>query len=175
MSDTIYFAGLTLPELIATIVMILTYVSGLWAFFLKAGKPGWWSLLPWINILLIAYTLRMRLGWVWLLEILLAPIAFPISVYYWHLCLARACGYKGVGVAIAMLLFPYFTVLFVGFSQRKYDYERMVRYKENAKLFWLKVMMYFFYTQLAKSETGSRYWFLAHGMGGRKSRGRVRH
>ena len=164
MLEITFGCGITLLDILLTFLFVTPYIAGLWAFFVKSGKPGWWALLPWVNILLILYVLRIRLGWVmWLIVILLHPIALPIAFYYWHLCLARACGYKGFGMSLAMLLFLPFTVALVGFSKRPYDYQGMLLFKKNTSAFWLDVIGRLFYRQLAKSQEQTRYRYLVRG------------
>jgi hypothetical protein len=161
MQEFTFLGGVTLQNIVFTIIFFVPYLVGLWTFFVKSGKPGWWALLPWLNILLILYVLRIRLGWgLWLVVIFFFPLALPIALYYWHLCLARACGYKGVGLALAMLLFFPFTVAFVGLSKRPYDYQGMLLFKQKTKAFWFDVCARFFYRQLAKSPEETRYRYL---------------
>ena len=104
---------------ISVILAVLSVVA-MWVVFVKAGRGGWRSLVPVLNL----YTLvdiADTTGWKFLL--LLIPVVGAIYYVLLTYRLARAFG-KGLLFAIGMMLFPPFFMLVLGFGRAKYRKRR---------------------------------------------------
>ena len=100
---------------IALVVATLMLVSG-WKLFEKAGEPGWASLVPIYNMVVL---LRIvALPW-WCLGLFVVPavnVAASLMVSY---RLAKAFG-QGVLGSVGMVLFPFIMLPALGFGQARY-------------------------------------------------------
>lgn len=109
-------AGIGAGFIFFCLFMVALYVVAIWKIFTKAGKPGWASLVPIYNIIVLLEICDKPLWWFLLLLIPLVNVIFAILLY---VALAEAFG-KGVGFAIGLLLlgFVFFPVL--AFSDAQY-------------------------------------------------------
>ena len=100
---------------IIMMVMGLVAVIGMWKVFVKAGVPGWHSLIPILNIYdLCKIGLRDSVGLFTVLSILL-----PIVLIYPCLKIAKAFG-KGTGFGILLFLFSFIGYPILGFGDAEY-------------------------------------------------------
>lgn len=100
----------------AVVVAIVTIVA-LWKVFVKAGRPGWASLVPIYNTY-VTIKIAQKPGW-WLL---LLFIPFVNLVFLVLICMgvARHFGrsnWFGLGLAV----FPYVFLCILGFNNDKYS------------------------------------------------------
>ncbi len=101
------------------IVSVLSIVA-LWKLFKKAGKPGWASIIPIYNIVVLFQIVNIS---PWLILLMLIPIVnfVVLLVLSIMVCsrLAKAYG-KGTGFAIGLFfLYPIF-ILILGLGDSKY-------------------------------------------------------
>lgn len=101
------------------IVSVLSIVA-LWKLFKKAGKPGWASIIPIYNIVVLFQIVNIS---PWLILLMLIPIVnfVVLLVLSIVVCsrLAKAYG-KGTGFAIGLFfLYPIF-ILILGLGDSKY-------------------------------------------------------
>lgn len=106
-------------SIIGFIVSILSIVA-LWKLFKKAGKPGWASIIPIYNIVVLFQIVNIN---PWLILLMLIPIVnfVVMLVLSIMVCsrLAKAYG-KGTGFAIGLFfLYPIF-ILILGLGDSKY-------------------------------------------------------
>jgi hypothetical protein len=96
-------------------VIILT-IAGIWATYAKAGKPGWASIIPIYNIIVL---LEMAGKPIWWLLLFFIPIVSLIVYIMVLVDVSRAFG-KGAlyGVGLAFLPFIFFPML--GFGDAEY-------------------------------------------------------
>ena len=99
--------------LIIGIIMIIA----MWKVFTKAGKPGWHSLIPFLNNYTLGEIAGIK-GWMALVApfIPLANLAFSIYLVY---CLAKVFG-KGTGFAVGLFFFNPIFMAILGFSGASY-------------------------------------------------------
>lgn len=105
-------------SLISFALGILMLVS-IWKVFVKAGKPGWASLIPLYN----AYVLLKiagKPGW-WLL-LLLIPLVNLVFGFLTMLAFSERFG-KGVGYALGLIFLPFIFYPILAFGESSYSPE----------------------------------------------------
>src|SRR5574344_3137400 len=80
--------AVTIVSLIISVLMII----GMWKMYVKAGKPGWASIVPFYNLYVLFEIAGMN-GWMFLL--LLVPIANIVFLIILYINLAKAFGKSG--------------------------------------------------------------------------------
>jgi len=88
--------------LVVQIVVVLLLVASLWGIFAKAGKPGWGSIIPIWNTILILQVAG-KPAW-WFILLLVPVVGFVIWIIA-CIGLAKSFG-KGAGFGIGLLLLP---------------------------------------------------------------------
>ena len=105
-------AGGLVPLLIGILVIV-----GMWKVFVKAGQPGWASIIPIYNAYIICKIVGKPGWWVILLLIPLVNVVVGIILM---VELAKAFG-KGIGFAIGMLLLGFIFIPILGFGDATYQ------------------------------------------------------
>ena len=88
------------PLFVGGLVSILTIVS-LWKIYKKAGKPGWASIIPIYNIIVLLQIADLPL---WYLLLLIIPFANIYAVFKIYIELAHKFG-KSTGFGVATVFF----------------------------------------------------------------------
>lgn len=109
-------------EAIVSLIQLAIFVViivGMWKVFVKAGHPGWASLIPFYNL----YILTQIAGrpWWWLLLFLIPLVNIVIAIIL-SIDIARKFG-KGVGFAIGMVFLGFIFYPILGFGDAKYSPE----------------------------------------------------
>ena len=103
---------------VANVIMLVLFVvaiAGAWKMFVKAGIPGWHSLIPILSTYdMCKIALRDSVGLFTVLSILL-----PIVFIYPCIKLAKAFG-KGTGFGIVLFLFSFIGFPILGFGDAEY-------------------------------------------------------
>lgn len=103
-----------IPSIIALILCVIAIV-GMWKTFVKAGVPGWHSLIPILNVYDICkISLKENVGLFTVLSVI-----FPIVLIYPSIQLAKAFG-KGTGFGICLILFGPIARMVLGFGSATY-------------------------------------------------------
>ena len=100
---------------IISLVLLVIAVVGAWKVFVKAGIPGWHSLIPFLNTYDICkIALKDSVGLFTVLSILIVPV-------YIYPCikLAKAFG-KGTGFGILTFFFSFIGMPILGFGYAEY-------------------------------------------------------
>ena len=105
--------GLMLVWLAVTILLIVS----LWKIFTKAGQPGWASIIPIYNIIVL---LQIAGKPVWWIILLLIPLVNLIVGIITIVALAGKFG-KGVGYAIGMIILPIIFYPILAFGSARYQ------------------------------------------------------
>ncbi len=102
--------------LLFSLAITLLMVVGLWKIFTKAGKAGWLSLIPLVNMVILAQIV----GWDGLkILALFVPFLNIIFGLILFLDLARAFG-KGSGFGVGLFLLPVIFIPMLGFDSSTY-------------------------------------------------------
>ena len=102
--------------IIGSIVGILMIVA-MWKIYVKAGKPGWASIIPIYNIIIFLEIIGKP--WWWLLIMFFVPIANLIFMIWAINLLSKSFG-KGVGFTLGLLLLGPIFILILAFGGAKY-------------------------------------------------------
>jgi len=100
-------------------IWIIALLVGMWKMFVKAGKPGWASIIPIYNTIVMLQIVQKPIWWIVLLFIPLVNIVVAILLM---IELGKAFG-KGAGWSIVFLmLLGGVGTLILGFGDSKYQY-----------------------------------------------------
>lgn len=105
--------------IIGTIIGVLTIIA-MWKIFVKAGKPGWASLIPIYNAIVLFQIVNLS---PWLLLLSIVPIVNIIAMFIISimLCLRLAKAFqKGTGFAIGLIFLNTIFILILGLGDSKY-------------------------------------------------------
>jgi hypothetical protein len=97
-------------------VLIIAMIAGLWKTFTKAGQPGWASIIPFYNIVVLADICGKPWWWLFLC---LIPIVNIVVLIILYLKLAEVFG-KGGGFAVGLILLPFIFLPILGFGSARY-------------------------------------------------------
>ncbi|MBQ3430702.1 hypothetical protein IJG20_01195 [Candidatus Saccharibacteria bacterium] len=104
---------------VSFILMVLLIIAN-WKIFKKAGRPGWHSIIPFLNLYDIVSISGMS-GWLFLL--LFIPFVNFIFICVLNIKLAKAFG-KGIGFGIGLILLGNLFTLILAFGSAKYVGDR---------------------------------------------------
>lgn len=107
----------TVVYVVVMLVVMVIMISSMWKIFAKAKKPGWASLVPIYNVIVLLEVVGKPAWWVVLMFV---PLANAVLMILVSLELAKVFG-KGSGFAIGLILFPiiFFPMLAFGGGQYK--------------------------------------------------------
>ena len=119
-ADTSIFGAAMLGYLAVLLVFYILVVIAMWKVFTKAGKPGWASLIPVYNMVVMYQIVGLN---PWLLLLYLIPFvnwiaAFVLSIMQ-NIKLAKVFG-KSTGFAIGLIFLNPIFLLILGFGDAKY-------------------------------------------------------
>ncbi|WP_316746489.1 DUF5684 domain-containing protein [Pedobacter gandavensis] len=98
------------------LVLAVLNIVGMWKIFEKAGKPGWASIIPIYNLIVLVEIVGKPTIWIlWLL----IPCTAPIFGIWLTNLLCKSFG-KDVGYTVGMLLLPFIFAPMLGFGPDKY-------------------------------------------------------
>ena len=111
-------AGLmdALPGLIVMLVVGFAMIASLWKVFEKAGEPGWASIVPIYNAVVLLKIAGKPAWWILLYMIPLVNMVVTIVV---AAELSKRFG-KGLGFAIGLVLLPVVFYPILGFGASRY-------------------------------------------------------
>ncbi len=118
--STLVMAGASIVGVLAVLVglvMSLIVLIGNWKIYAKAGKPGWASIVPIYNVIVILEIVGKPIWWVLLFLVPLVNLVVQIMVIFG---LARVFG-KGAGFGVGLLLFPAIFLPILGFGGARYQ------------------------------------------------------
>lgn len=109
-------AGFSAGYLIFYIAVLVVSIIANWKLFKKAGKPGWHSIIPFLNIYDMFEIAGMN-GWMFLL--LLIPVVNIVIMIMLYINLAKAFGKSG-GFAVGLILLTFIFTLILAFGDAEY-------------------------------------------------------
>lgn len=95
------------------LAFIVLIVAGMWKMFEKAGKPGWASIIPIYNIIVLHEIVGRETWKIVLYFVPLANIYFFITLY---VSLCKSYGKTGLGNYLAMIFLSFIYIPYLGFS-----------------------------------------------------------
>ncbi len=98
-------------------IIILMIVAG-WKVYVKAGKPGWASIIPIYNTLVLLEIVGKP--WWWLLLLIFIPVVNVILAIWMINLLSKSFG-KGVGFTLGLLFLPFIFYPILGFGDAQYQ------------------------------------------------------
>jgi len=102
--------------LVVYLAFIVLIIAGMWAMFEKAGKPGWASIIPIYNVIVLLEIAGKPVWWILFYFIPCANIIVAILV---SIEVAKNFD-KGVGFALGLALLPFIFYPILGFSDARY-------------------------------------------------------
>ena len=102
--------------LIFELVLIIVMIVGLWKLFSKAGKPGWASIVPIYNTIVMIDMAGKPLWWILLLFIPVVNIVVSILI---TIGIANNFG-RGTGTVLGLIFLPIIFMLILGFGSAEY-------------------------------------------------------
>ncbi len=102
--------------LILELVLLVIIVIGLWKLFSKAGKPGWASIVPIYNTIVMIDIAGKPLWWILLLFIPVVNIVVSILI---TIGIAKNFG-RGTGTVLGLIFLPIIFMLILGFGSAEY-------------------------------------------------------
>jgi len=103
--------------LLPVFIISLIYIISMWKLFSKVGKPGWHSIIPFLNMYDL-FEISGMAGWLFITTAI--PVVGIIIGIMLYLNLAHRFG-KSNGFGIFMLLFPFIGIPILAFSNLEYD------------------------------------------------------
>lgn len=98
------------------IAVLILMIAAFWKVFTKAGKPGWASIIPIYNLIVLLEIAGKPLWWIILLLIPIVNIVIAILVY---ISLAEKFG-KGAGFGIGLIFLPFIFFPILAFGDAQY-------------------------------------------------------
>jgi uncharacterized membrane protein YhaH (DUF805 family) len=99
------------------LALVVLWIAGLWKTLEKAGHPGWWAIIPILNLYGIIKTAG-REGW-WIILYLIPCVNIVVAVIV-SLDVAKSFG-KSTGFGIGLWILPFIFFLMLGFGDAVYQ------------------------------------------------------
>lgn len=109
-----FFAG---SMFFFTLLFIAVMVVAMWKIFTKAGQPGWASIVPIYNIMVLLQITRLPL---WIIVAFFIPLVNALAAIYVTWKLGEVFG-KGEGFRIGMIILPFIFYPILGFGSARYQ------------------------------------------------------
>ncbi|HCQ30731.1 MAG TPA: signal peptidase I [Flavobacteriales bacterium] len=103
-------------RVILPLAVIILMIASMWKIFTKAGQPGWASIIPIYNIIVLLKIVNRPVWWIILL---LIPIVNFITMIIVLNDLSKSFG-KGVGFTIGLILLPIIFYPLLAFGDAEY-------------------------------------------------------
>ncbi len=108
--------GIGAMGLLFSLAFIALMIASLWKVFTKAGQPGWASIVPIYNIIVILQIVGKP--WWWIIGMIIPFVNFVVFIML-AVELARVFG-KGIGYAIGLILLPFVFYPMLAFGDATY-------------------------------------------------------
>lgn len=101
-----------IPLIVITVILIISH----WKIYTKAGKPGWATLIPFYNVIVLLEIIGKP--WWWLFLILIPCTSLIFAIWATNL-LSKSFGQKE-GFTVGLLLLPYVFYPILAFGNYQY-------------------------------------------------------
>lgn len=115
-ADYAALAGVSAVFWIIYLAVIVFYVFVMWKIFVKAGEPGWASIVPFYNTYVL-FKITWGNGWLFLLSLI--PFVNVVILIITYVKLAQAFG-KGGGFAAGLILLSFIFLPILAFDSSDY-------------------------------------------------------
>jgi hypothetical protein len=109
--------GASAVILVIYLAFFVAFFAGLWVTFAKAGKPGWASIIPIYNMIVLLEIAGKPLWW--LLLFFIPFVNFVIAILV-QLDVAKNFG-KGAGFGLGLAFLPFIFYPILGFGDAQYQ------------------------------------------------------
>lgn len=121
------------------IVTTIAIQVGLWGVFVKAGQPGWKSLIPLYNYWVTIRLVEKPKWWLVLVFVPVVNLVMPLVIVI-EFC--KYFGRPGLGWQTVGMLFPYVFLPYIGFS-KKIKYGRLkTKKKKSRAMDWAEAIVF---------------------------------
>lgn len=103
--------------MVICLAIVVLVIAGMWKVFVKAGKPGWASLIPIYNVIVLLEIAGKPLWWIILFLIPLVNFVVLILV---AIAIAEKFG-KGAGFGLGLAFIPMVFYPILGFGDAQYQ------------------------------------------------------
>jgi len=94
----------------------IIYIIAIWKVYTKAGKPGWASLIPIYNTIVLLEIVGKP--WYYIVLLLIPGVNLIFGIWLTHQ-LSKSFGH-GVGFTLGLIFFGFIFILILGFGDSKY-------------------------------------------------------
>ncbi len=112
--------GIATSTLVVFAIVGILSIVAMWKVFVKAGKPGWASIIPIYNMVVLFQIIGLS---PWLLLLYIVPLVNYIAIFVISIIqasrLAKAFG-KGTGFAVGLYFLNPIFMLILGFGDSNY-------------------------------------------------------
>lgn len=108
------FAAVFMLMWLAVTVVV---IAGVWKVFTKAGQPGWASLIPIYNLVVLLNIVGRPVWWI---VLFLIPLVNFVALILVSLDLAKSFG-KGTGFGLGLALLSFIFLPLLGFGDARYE------------------------------------------------------
>ena len=115
-ADYAALAGVSAVFWIIYLAVIVFYDFVMWKIFVKAGEPGWASIVPFYNTYVL-FKITWGNGWLFLLALI--PVVQFVILIITYVKLAQAFG-KGGGFAAGLILLSFIFLPILAFDSSDY-------------------------------------------------------
>lgn len=109
-------AGIGAVAIVIYLAIIVIMIVGMWKIFEKAGKPGWASIIPIYNLIILLEIVGKPMIWILWLIIPCVNIIFLVWLYN---LVSKSFG-KSEGFTIGLIIFPFIFWPILGFGSSRY-------------------------------------------------------
>ncbi|MCB0911101.1 MAG: hypothetical protein KDB60_05725 [Propionibacteriaceae bacterium] len=105
------------PTIIFSLVLAVLMIVAMWKIFTKAGEPGWYSIIPFLNVFVLFRIAGLS---PWLFLLLLIPLVNIVIAIMLALKLGAAFGKSGVWSFFLLVVFATIGYLILGYGSAEY-------------------------------------------------------
>ncbi|MCX7697162.1 MAG: DUF5684 domain-containing protein [Bacteroidales bacterium] len=108
--------GASMAFIVFYLAIIILMIVSMWKIYVKAGQPGWASIVPIYNLIILLEIVKKPIWWIILL--LIPFVNFIILIILYHR-LSLSFG-KGVGFTIGLIFLPFIFFPILAFDGSTY-------------------------------------------------------
>lgn len=101
-----------------TFIVSIFVIAGIWKIFKKAGKPGWASIVPVYNIVVMLEVVNKPIWWILLYFIPFVNMIVGLLVIYELAKIFK----RGIGFTLGLVFLPFIFYPILGFGKSEYHH-----------------------------------------------------